>query len=109
MRLKNCRPRTHKSNKPHARRLALVIAIASLAMIITTTALASLGFNLSWGTTGSERGQFLAPTGIAADSFGNVYVAEGVGSRVQKFDIEGNFLRQFGAPGDFDGGFVSPS
>jgi sugar lactone lactonase YvrE len=109
MRLKNCRPRTHKSTKRNVRRVALVIAFASLAMVMATTAFASLGFNLSWGMTGTERGQFLSPTGIAADSFGNVYVAEGGGSRVQKFDVDGNFLRQFGGFGDVDGGFLSPS
>lgn len=108
--VKNCRrPRTHKPTKSNTRRLALTIAFASLAMIMATTALASLGFNSSWGTTGTGRGEFLAPTGIVADSLGNVYVAEGAGSRLQKFDTNGNFLRQFGGFGDVDGGFITPS
>jgi DNA-binding beta-propeller fold protein YncE len=78
-------------------------------MIAATTALASITFILSWGTSGSENGQFLTPAGINVDSAGNVYVAEGNGNRVQKFDNNGNFIRKFGFPGDVDGGFVSPS
>ena len=89
-----------------------LIATAGVAVIVATCAIAvfaSISFVLKWGTSGSANGQFLTPTGITSDSAGNVYVAEGNGNRVQKFDGNGNFLLKFGIPGDVAGGFVTPS
>jgi DNA-binding beta-propeller fold protein YncE len=50
------------------------------------------------GNTGGGSGQIVLPQGIAIDSGGNVYVAEGdfTNRRVQKFDSEGNFVLMFG-------------
>jgi hypothetical protein len=51
------------------------------------------------GIEGGGRGQLTSPQGIAIDSAGNVYVAEGDVSknrRVQKFDSEGHFILMFG-------------
>jgi len=45
---------------------------------------------------GSDPGQFNSPTGVATDSSGNLYVAEGLGHRVQKFDAAGNFVLMWG-------------
>jgi DNA-binding beta-propeller fold protein YncE len=98
---------TKISNK--TRRLVTAIVTTVVVMIFATTVLASLSFILKWGETGSNNGQFLTPTGIATDAAGNVYVAEGNGNRVQKFDNNGNFILKFGTPGDVPGGFVSPS
>jgi hypothetical protein len=78
-------------------------------LIVTVSVLASIAFISKWGSTGGANGQFLTPTGINVDSAGNVYVAEGNGNRVQKFDNNGVFLLKFGIPGDVPGGFVSPS
>lgn len=91
------------------RRLALGSVITVALLILTTTALASISFISKWGTSGSADGQFLTPTGINVDSAGDVYVAEGNGNRVQKFDSSGTFLLKFGIPGDVPGGFVTPS
>ncbi|MCU1266238.1 MAG: repeat containing protein [Acidobacteria bacterium] len=91
------------------RRLALTLVITIALLILTTSVLASIAFISKWGTSGSADGQFLTPTGIGVDSAGNVYVAEGNGNRVQKFDNNGTFLLKFGIPGDVPGGFVSPS
>ena len=49
----------------------------------------------SWGERGSEAGQLRTPHGIATDAQGNVYVADRSNSRIQVFDGDGNFLRQF--------------
>jgi hypothetical protein len=51
------------------------------------------------GIAGGGRGELTSPQGIAIDSAGNVYVAEGDVSknrRVQKFDSEGHFILMFG-------------
>ncbi|GAC1496886.1 MAG: hypothetical protein NVS2B1_05280 [Bradyrhizobium sp.] len=49
----------------------------------------------SWGDRGKEPGQFNTPHSIATDADGNVYVADRGNKRIQVFDGEGKFLRQF--------------
>ena len=83
------------------RRFALASALAVALLICVSVAVAAdISFILKWGTTGTANGQLLTPRGIAVDSMGNVYVAEGNGNRIQKFDANGGFLLKFGVPGD---------
>jgi hypothetical protein len=49
----------------------------------------------SWGERGSGPGQFNTAHGIGTDAQGNVYVADRSNRRIQVFDGDGNFLRQF--------------
>ena len=49
----------------------------------------------SWGEPGSGPGQFKVPHSIAVDSAGLVYVADRGNSRIQVFDGDGKFVRQF--------------
>jgi DNA-binding beta-propeller fold protein YncE len=49
----------------------------------------------SWGSKGSEPGQFNTLHSIAVDAQDNVYVADRGNRRIQVFDTEGKFLRQF--------------
>ena len=49
----------------------------------------------SWGDRGKEPGQFNTPHSIATDANGNVYVADRGNHRIQVFDGDGKFLRQF--------------
>src|SRR5260221_14615015 len=49
----------------------------------------------SWGDRGKEPGQFNTPHSIATDASGNVYVADRGNHRIQVFDRDGKFLRQF--------------
>jgi hypothetical protein len=48
-----------------------------------------------WGSTGSEPGQFQGVKSIAIDAQGDVYVADAGNKRIQVFDAEGTFKRQF--------------
>jgi len=49
----------------------------------------------SWGERGTGPGQFHTPHSIALDHEGRVYVADRSNRRIQVFDGEGNFQRQF--------------
>jgi hypothetical protein len=49
----------------------------------------------SWGERGTGPGQFHTPHSIALDAMGRVYVADRSNRRIQVFDGEGNFQRQF--------------
>jgi DNA-binding beta-propeller fold protein YncE len=49
----------------------------------------------SWGEPGDQPGQFNTPHSIAVDAQGHVYVADRGNRRIQVFDGEGKFLRQF--------------
>ncbi|MGF6773683.1 sugar lactone lactonase YvrE [Paraburkholderia sp. GAS199] len=49
----------------------------------------------SWGERGTGPGQFHTPHSIAVDAHDNVYVADRSNRRIQVFDTEGTFLRQF--------------
>jgi outer membrane protein assembly factor BamB len=69
----------------------------------------------AWGSTGSGPGQFrftLADGGVggdvAFDSDGNAYVLDIGNRRVQVFDPERHFVREWGTFGSENGQFVSP-
>jgi hypothetical protein len=47
----------------------------------------------SWGSRGTEPGQFNTPHNIGVDNKGNVYVADRGNARMQVFDRDGKFLR----------------
>jgi hypothetical protein len=63
------------------------------------------------GTAGGLGGGFFQPDGVATDAAGNVYVADTVNQRIQKFDSSGGFRRAWGkdvtsaGPGDTGTGF----
>ena len=60
------------------------------------------------GYSGQGEGQFADPRGVAVDAQGNVHVADTNNHRIQVFDSNGAFLRQWGAQGDGDGQFNEP-
>jgi DNA-binding beta-propeller fold protein YncE len=58
-------------------------------------------FLKTWGTKGSNKGQFDTPHSVAVDQQGRVYVADRENYRIQIFSPEGEFLQQWtglGAP-----------
>lgn len=52
-------------------------------------------FLFQWGKPGKGEGEFNTPHAIDVDAQGRVYVADRQNDRVQVFDAEGRFLRQF--------------
>ncbi len=56
----------------------------------------------------AEKGTFAAPTNVAVDRQGNIYVADTLNYRVQILNPAGEFLRSFGAQGDRPGEFIRP-
>ncbi len=51
--------------------------------------------NFSWGGQGIHPGQFNLPHGICVDAEDRVYVADRENNRVQVFDEEGDFIKQW--------------
>ncbi|MEP6730156.1 MAG: peptidyl-alpha-hydroxyglycine alpha-amidating lyase family protein [bacterium] len=49
----------------------------------------------TWGDRGTEPGQFNILHTIASDAKGNIYVGDRTNRRIQVFDADGKFLRQF--------------
>ncbi|WP_164913772.1 PKD domain-containing protein, partial [Methanoculleus taiwanensis] len=68
-------------------------------------------FVTEWGSAGTGDGQFQDAKGIAIDDSGNVYVADFVVNRIQKFTTNGTFIGQFRfSQGSGDGEFgLGPS
>ncbi len=89
----------------------MVVCLA--ALLAPAMASAEYTFLAKWGSGGSGDGQFRAPHGVAADTFGNVYVTDfgnGLGNndRVEKFDSNGTFLTKWGSLGAGDTEFHDP-
>lgn len=57
---------------------------------------------------GEEPGQFMFPTYLAVDGEGDLYVADTLNARVQKFDPDGRYLKTIGQGGDCWGCFDKP-
>jgi len=75
------------------------------------------GFLAKWGKEGTGNGEFSGyhgafssgPNGIAVDKSGNVYVADNVGHRIQKFSSEGQYITKFGEFGSDPGMLIEPT
>jgi len=68
----------------------------------------ALPVELTIGQGGSGQGEFNQPGGLALDSAGNLYVADVINHRIQKFDATGKFLAQAGGEGTANGQFKEP-
>ena len=62
----------------------------------------------SFGSHGSESGQFDEPHGVAVDSDGNILVVDTNNYRIQKFTVDGNFITAVGTKGSKDLEFDRP-
>jgi DNA-binding beta-propeller fold protein YncE len=62
-------------------------------------------FSKTWGSTGTEDGQFIFPHSLAIDIYGNIYVTDTGNNRLQKFSSVGSFITKWGEEGSADGQF----
>ena len=69
----------------------------------------NLTFSSTFGSHGSNNGQFYYTYDVAFDSTGNVYVADFNNHCIQVFTAEGEFLRKFGKYGKDNGKLNKPS
>ena len=63
----------------------------------------------SWGEPGSGAGEFNTPHSIAVDSSGRVYVSDRGNRRIQIFDADGNYLKQWTGFGGTQNIFIKPN
>ncbi len=64
---------------------------------------------LAWGKKGTGPGEFNTPHSIGVDGKGTVYVSDRENNRIQIFDANGKFLRQWTHLGATQNLFVTPS
>jgi tripartite motif-containing protein 71 len=88
--------------------MALLLGAVVPRPASSSAAPAAPTFVLKWGNFGSAPGQFNRLYGVATDAIGNVYVADALNQRIQKFDALGNFITQWGSFGTGNGQFNLP-
>jgi len=89
----------------HTRKTILILNIVVLSTILLSACASPLPDNAityqlkqTWGTKGKAQGEFNEPTGIALTPT-EVFVSDARNRRVQVFDYNGRFLREFGNTG----------
>jgi hypothetical protein len=92
------------------KKLSIYLLVASLIFfVVPLTTYAAVTGIAEFGGAGTGDGQFnFDSTGIAIDSSGNVYVADGGNNRIQKFDSSGTYITQWGTVGTGDGEMTQP-
>ncbi len=63
----------------------------------------------SFGSSGSNNGEFHGPEGVSLDSRGNIYIVDSGNHRIQKCDKDGNYILKFGEKGEYNGHLKTPS
>ena len=59
----------------------------------------------SWGKKGSGQGEFNLPSGVTADTNGNIFISDSLNHRIQKFSRDGSYLTSWGSEGQDEGQF----
>lgn len=85
----------------------IALALIGWVAFVPSAKEPSYEFAGAWGGKGSAPGQFNDPTGIAI-AHDEVFVADSRNGRIQVFDLNGKFNREFGRPGDGPGELGRP-
>ncbi len=72
--------------------LAGLAALSAVLFAASASAFPSYFYSTSFGSTGTENGQFKEPMAAATDSAGNFWVVDHKTKNVQKFNSKGEFL-----------------
>ena len=89
---------------PHSKKIYIIDYYNHRVQILNE----NLTYHLTFGSGGSENGQFNSPRDISIDSAGNVYVADSDNHRIQVFTANGEYIRQFGKEGSGEGELNEP-
>jgi len=90
-------------------RFGIVFAVLGCASLLPNAVGAQPPvYRAQWGSFGSGAGQFDHPWAVAADPAGDIYVADAINHRIQKFTDTGTYLTQWGSNGSGDGQFDTP-
>ena len=90
------------------RPLVLLVAVVGLSIVVAPAGavdMVTLTWERNFGTLDNTApyadGSFWGPTDVAADKWGNVYVADGWygPDRIQMFDADGVFVKKYDSPG----------
>jgi YD repeat-containing protein len=69
---------------------------------------AHLIYSTTFGSIGSGNGQLNAPTRVAIDGHGNVWIADTANARIEEFSAAGAFIAAYGSRGSGNGQFEDP-
>ncbi|MFC2019413.1 SMP-30/gluconolactonase/LRE family protein [Chloroflexota bacterium] len=89
--------------------MGLLLSISAIQTALVIAAEPPPDFLTKWGTEGTGDGEFSYPYGVAVDASANVYVADTMNHRIQKFDSDGTYITQWGSFGSGDGQFDQPT
>jgi DNA-binding beta-propeller fold protein YncE len=85
----------------------VIFLLMSWLIFVPSSGQPEYEFVTAWGEKGSGPGQFSDPIGIAV-SHDEVFVSDARNARIQVFDFNGNYRRQFGIAGDGPGQLGRP-
>jgi len=89
-------------------KLSTAVGAALVAALVLASPAMAL-FLGEWGGQGSGPGQFQAPSGVATNTFNDVYVVDSGNNRVEKFSEAGEYLGEFGGLGSGPANFSAPA
>src|SRR5262249_34415675 len=84
-------------------------SLGSRAFFLGNWSASDFKVNGLFGSFGTEPGQFNHPRSVSLDGNGHLLVLDSSNARVQRLDVQGNFLGSFGRYGSVNGQFASPT